>query len=410
MAKNLCINPNFERPQLLEDWVQYYEEYDPHNEGLTIAPGIGRGTWPLTPITGGRQENYDEYAGQVFLGVGKGTRYFVLLPYFPCSPGDEFWFSSRIRLFQQSAGGSVSLATWFNTSFTEIKPIKGSEHQSVALTATGAGQPFNTHLYRPEVYSGRAPIGAVSMTAAFVCTAPVAGSETSFTFGETMVTEDESIGGVYFDGNSPGCRWMGLKEASESDNMADNALYERVLPVYAYDEQHGFFGRYLCDAIMSMLQGLDAIVQDTPHHPGWGVILDPATCPPAWLPWCAQLYGVVLEPGMNVMRQRQTILESPQQRRGTTEQLIKEIQKTLTGLKWVGYQEQAEGHAYRLGIQTQPAETPSIAATEEAIARFKPGGLKGVYSPAGVSWAEATKKYSEVGAAVTWENVKVGDV
>jgi len=99
-------------------------------------------------------------------------------------------------------------------------------------------------------------------------------------------------------------------------------LYQRVLPLFAEDENFGWFGRHLCDAIMATLQGLDQIILDSPTHPGWTIILDPAVCPEAWLPWCAQILGVRVPPGLTIEEQRAYIIEHPSQQRGTTDSLL----------------------------------------------------------------------------------------
>jgi hypothetical protein len=99
-------------------------------------------------------------------------------------------------------------------------------------------------------------------------------------------------------------------------------LYQRVLPLFAEDEKFGFFGKHLCDALMAMMQGLDQILIDSDSNPGWTSIADPVTCPEAWLPWCAQLLGVVLPPDLTAEQQRSYIIEHPAQKRGTRESLL----------------------------------------------------------------------------------------
>jgi hypothetical protein len=201
-------------------------------------------------------------------------------------------------------------------------------------------------------------------------------------------------------------------------------LYESVPSVFAYDEETGWFGKFLCDALMSMFQDLDLIVRDTPAgihpitqqpapgmkaHPGWSAIVDPVVCPVAWLDWCAALYGVEPEKNAPEGAQRAQIKELPPQKRGGIEAMVKAAEATLTGLKRVGVIEQVEGHSYKILVTTTAAETPSKQKTEEALLAQKPGGVVMVYQ-IGVTWAEATKKWSEVATGVKWNTVETGEV
>jgi hypothetical protein len=188
-------------------------------------------------------------------------------------------------------------------------------------------------------------------------------------------------------------------------------LYRRVSPLYTGDEETGWFGMHYSDALMAMLQGLDQIVLDTATHPGWCTLLDPAVCPKPWLPWCGQIYGVTLPPNADEAEDRATIGELPPQKRGGVAAMIAAATPTLTGLKEIHIEEQAEGHAYRLIVTTAPAETPSEQATLNALLSQKAGGLKLIYIvTASPLWDEATLDWNEVAAGVTWASVKAGQV
>jgi hypothetical protein len=177
-------------------------------------------------------------------------------------------------------------------------------------------------------------------------------------------------------------------------SQSGETLYQRTLPVFATDEDQGWFGRYFCDALMGMFQGLDVIVQDhpagihpltgepvpgMPEHCGWSIIYDPEVCPDAWLPRCAQEFGVTLPPNATPEVQRRTIKELPPQKRGGIAAMIAAAQPTLTGTKEVHIEEQAEGHAYRLVATTTASQTPNEQATLNALRSQKAGGLKLVY-------------------------------
>lgn len=190
-------------------------------------------------------------------------------------------------------------------------------------------------------------------------------------------------------------------------------LYQRVLPLFEEDEQFGWFGRHLCDAVMAMMQGVDQIILDTDLNPGWTSIADPATTPDAWILWTAQLLGVELPPGLTHDEWREIIVAHPAQNRGTLAAMKLKLQETLTGTKIVHIIERPAGKAYHIQFTTVAGETPSEAASLRALLSEKPGALVLVFKaePSGTPlWNEATKKWEEVGAGVKWGTVTEGQV
>lgn len=192
-------------------------------------------------------------------------------------------------------------------------------------------------------------------------------------------------------------------------------LYIRAAPLFEEDELYGWFGRYLCDALMGMLQGLDQIVIDQiidgVAYPGWCTILAPAVCPDPWLDWDGALYGVILPPGASPPVKRSTIEELPPQKRGGIEAMRKAAEATLIGTKAVTLTEGAEGNAYLILATTRTAETPNTEATHAALLSQKPGGVKLVYSLADTPlWDEGTLAWDEIASGVTWNNMKMGDI
>jgi hypothetical protein len=190
-------------------------------------------------------------------------------------------------------------------------------------------------------------------------------------------------------------------------------LYQRVLPLFDEDEEFGWFGRHLCDAIMSMMQGLDQIILDTDLNPGWTSIADPNTTPDAWIFWTAQLLGVGLPPNLTAEEQRELIVLHPAQNRATLNAMLLALRETLTGAKVVHVQERPGGQAYHIQFTTVTGETPSEAASLLALLSEKAGGLVLLYKALAAGtplWNEATKEWHQVGGGVTWANVKEGDV
>lgn len=192
-------------------------------------------------------------------------------------------------------------------------------------------------------------------------------------------------------------------------------LYRRVTPLMEHDETYGWFGRYLCDALMGMLQGLDQIVLDQTingmDYPGWCTLASPSVCPDDWLDWCASLYGVTLSPGISAAAKRATIEDLPPQKRGGIGSMARAAEATLTGTKHIALVERAAGHAYRIVASTRTSETPSEEATLAALLGQKPAGVKLIYTTSErAEWAVATKEWTEVAPTVEWASVATGEV
>lgn len=205
----------------------------------------------------------------------------------------------------------------------------------------------------------------------------------------------------------------GREEDRPKSSPSGEYLYDRCLPLFIDDEDFGFFGVHLCDAIMAMAQGMDRIILDTDLNPGWTSIADPNTTPEPWIPWTAQLLGVVIPPGLTSAESRELIVLHPAQNRGTLTALKRAIEATLTGKKVVHIIERPSGQAYHIQFTTVTGETPDEAASLRALLSEKPGGIVMVYKaePSGSPlWNEATKQWKAVAPGVTWANVKEGDV
>src|ERR1039458_4202478 len=209
-------------------------------------------------------------------------------------------------------------------------------------------------------------------------------------------------------------------------NPSGERLYDSIPSAFAKDEEVGFFGARLCEALTAMFQDMDQIVRDTPAgfdpitgvevpglqaHCAWSPITAPATAPVAWLPWCGRLYGVVLTVNTTAAQQRAQILELPPQKRGGVAAMVKAAEETLTGAKAIVFVERSNEEAYHITAHTQASETPSETATKNAILTQKPGGLVLTYSASNSpTWAEALKLWNEAAATVEWATVASGQV
>lgn len=200
--------------------------------------------------------------------------------------------------------------------------------------------------------------------------------------------------------------------AEELEAISD-ALYERTAPLWVPEEGEPLTnrpGQVLCKAVMGMLQDLDVITADTATHPGWSIITDPTVCPPAWLLWCAQLYGETPPAGLTEAELRTFIETPPQESRGSLAAMEAEANATLTGGGTVTITEQSSGHAYHITAHSRMSQTPNEKATLQALLSQKPGGITLVYSASeAIKFSEATKRYRETGG-VRFSSISSGEV
>lgn len=184
-------------------------------------------------------------------------------------------------------------------------------------------------------------------------------------------------------------------------------------------------GIQLANALMSMFQGVDGIVQDWPaevepitgsavpnlkKHCGWSVITDPEVAPEEWLLWCARLYGVTLTGNSTVEEQRTQIKELPPQKRGGIVALERAASESLEPGFTATFTQRAAGKAYHIVVAVSPEQSVTEeTVTKNAILTQKAAGLIIIYSSmARATWESATKKWSE--PTVTWSGANSGTV
>ena len=209
-------------------------------------------------------------------------------------------------------------------------------------------------------------------------------------------------------------------------SLAGERLYNTSPALFSKDEETGWFGRYLCQSLMSMFQNLDGIVQDWPPNTqpitgeylkgrgpycGWSIITDPDDCPESWLEWCAKLYGVVLTEHTTHEEKVKQIQELPPQKRGGILAMETAGNATLKAGSKMFLYEQAGGNSYRIVAVTTPAQSAGEeAVTKAALLTQKPGGIELVYSSGNLTWNAALKTWGAVAGTVTWANAKPGEV
>ncbi len=213
-----------------------------------------------------------------------------------------------------------------------------------------------------------------------------------------------------------------MSEPEPAISESGERLYQRVLPIMGSDEENGWFGRYLCAALMDgCFQGFDDIVLgseiDGVLYGPWCIVAVPAVCPDAWLPWEASIYGVDLPPGASPVVQRATIKELGPQKRGGIEAMAIAAAPALVGdgtteapefnLTLV---ERPEGKAYRtLALVTPEPTTEQKEAIEAALLTQKAGGIKLIMSWSAPMWEDATLEW-EKAPEVSWDAVTLADV
>jgi hypothetical protein len=128
-------------------------------------------------------------------------------------------------------------------------------------------------------------------------------------------------------------------------------------------------------ACAQTFEDVDALARDDPPWCGWSVVLDPAACPAAGLPWLAQFVGVELAPGTDEASARAAIAQHAGWRRGTPAAIEAAVKPTLTGSRFAYLDERVGGDAYAAMITTRTDETPDPAATLAAAMAAKPAGI-----------------------------------
>lgn len=185
-------------------------------------------------------------------------------------------------------------------------------------------------------------------------------------------------------------------------------LYEdRVGPLTALDEQHGWATAILVCAVASMVDPIE-FVRDDADGPGFSALLDVDRAPADGLGWLSMFAGVRLIGG-TVAEQRLRIDDTDGFNRGTAGAIVAAAPPTLTGNKRVTLIER-DGSAYRLRVVTYAAETPDAAATNRALQAQKPVGLILVHEVrTGQVWSELVSEQaswtSTQSSYATWQAV-----
>lgn len=142
--------------------------------------------------------------------------------------------------------------------------------------------------------------------------------------------------------------------------LAEEA-FEDLGPVTAPDgEDTGWGALKLLHTLLAPLQAIADIVRDDGDRPGWAVLMDPALCPPEWLRWAGQFYGVRVTPGDPtsaawVEQARDEVASAAGIRRGTVGAIRAAAQRHLSGTQYVLILER-DTSAYHLTVVVRSAE------------------------------------------------------
>jgi phage tail P2-like protein len=193
---------------------------------------------------------------------------------------------------------------------------------------------------------------------------------------------------------------------------AADRLYDRLAPLATYDDENGGIVRALAETLALPQSNVDDVARDTDTQLAWQPLLDPDTCPAAWLPWLAQFPGVKLLPSdLTEAQQRARIKAAAGFYRGTTRAIVEAVQATLTGTQFVNVLNAVGGDPWAQTVITRTSETPDAAATTRAaLSQKAAGAVQTVVVSNDPIWSEATLTWNTVGAAETWQTLAPGDV
>jgi hypothetical protein len=164
---------------------------------------------------------------------------------------------------------------------------------------------------------------------------------------------------------------------TEPNNNIARRVWAEVEPTTYKDEELGNPLLRFIEAWTKPLIPLDDIVRDDVEAgiAGYGKVMDPLTAPDSWLPWLARLTGTRLMEGEDVTHQRNRINGMEGLRRGSAQAMRSAATHSLTGNKYVIFNERYQGSAYKLAIRTLASETPDPAAVLRDLMFQKPAGI-----------------------------------
>lgn len=160
------------------------------------------------------------------------------------------------------------------------------------------------------------------------------------------------------------------------------------------DEANDFALRKLCEALCGPMQPVYDLVRERDDQVGYTILLDPATCPAAFLPYLAQYPGVIPTAEMSEAQLRLEIETPTGWSRGRTSSIKVAAGRGLTGTQLVIVKPRTPEvwHHY---VRTLLAETPDPTRTETTIRAATPAWEALDYEAfVGMTYADSTAKFS----------------
>lgn len=183
---------------------------------------------------------------------------------------------------------------------------------------------------------------------------------------------------------------------------ADEALGYPLLTYYAAQLEQ-------LAAVYALLDRFNFIAPDEGGGYATSDLIDPQLGDAAWLPWQAQLYGVLLDRSQPEATQRDAVGDRRSGwRRGTAASMIAAAQTVLTGTKSCIVLPHYGGDAWTIGLQVVPDEAPAdpnVIIDAVLAADAKPAGYELVVDLYQASWATIEADFptwADLRAAGSW--------
>jgi len=148
------------------------------------------------------------------------------------------------------------------------------------------------------------------------------------------------------------------------------------------------------DQVYDLVADVGSPDEPATYTAGWSILLDPTTCPEAFLPFCGCFTGTVIAPGTDEATARAKILAEAGFNRGTLAAIQAAALRNLTTSFLIVQERTAASGSpdpYHLVIGFRPAD---LLTTEQelinACEAVKPAGIQITYvDSAGYTWDEA---------------------
>lgn len=202
----------------------------------------------------------------------------------------------------------------------------------------------------------------------------------------------------------------GLLPGGVSPGLFTQQLLDAHEPWVAEDTSGDLFNYLL--ALGSMFDLIASIVMDQGYPddddyiPGWSTLLDPDTCPTAFLPFLAQFNGTDVPPGTDDATARAIIKGETGFARGTLQAVEGAIRLWLSGSQTFEMFERQKpdgsADAYWFTVVVDPAVVIDATQLVAAVNAVKPAGIMwALVQQTGYTWNQATGTWNT--DTMTWD-------